>query len=70
MAAGTWESSTLAPIAIPATRAANHSLPATDMLAGINTELYSNIWLGGIPPTTAMFLTNMTKWNWVLWTRA
>ena len=50
MAAGTWESSTLAPIAIPATRAANHSLPATDMLAGINTELYSNSgWVGSRP---------------------
>ena len=40
-------------------------LQATDMLAGINTGLYSNIWRGGIPSTTAIFLKNMTKWNWV-----
>ena len=54
----------MAPIAIPAARAANHSLPPADMLAGINTGLYSRIWRNGIPATTASFMKNMTAWNW------
>jgi len=64
LTATSWEGSPLAPIAVPALRAAKAGLPATDMLAGINTKLYTNIWRNGIPENTKLFVANMTKWNW------
>ena len=66
LAVGSWEVSPLAPMAIPAARASNHSLPPVDMLAGINTDLYSQVWkrAGGVPSDVALFLKNMTAWNW------
>lgn len=64
---GSWEVSPLMPIAIPAARAANHSLPPIDQQAGVNKELYSNIWRNQEPSVLAkidLFVKNMTAWNW------
>ena len=64
---GSWEVSPLMPMAIPAARAHKHSLPPIDQLAGINKQLYADMWARQTSNTLAvinLFMRNMTSWNW------
>ena len=67
LAVGDWEVSPFRPMAVPAARARNYSLPAVDQLAGINTALYADVWKRQDADTLAVvrsFVRNMTAWNW------
>lgn len=60
---GTWTVSPYAPIAIPAARAKRVGLPAKDQRAGLNTDMYTSGWAGGVPPVAQAFVENMSSWN-------
>jgi hypothetical protein len=61
---GSWEQSPLRPIAVPVARAVKAGVPAIDEAAGINTNLYRNLWRGGIPETVQLYFDNISSWNW------
>jgi hypothetical protein len=64
LAVGSWEVSPRMPMAVPVAVATKAKVPAIDRAAGINTELYTNLWKKGIPPVVQAYFDNISAWNY------
>lgn len=67
LTAGSWEASTLAPMAAPDARLVQAGLPVVDSNAGdggINAAMYTAVWRDSSPQSAKAWMANTSAWDW------